>query len=878
MSRKAIITSLTVLALLVGFGADRAGAHQILSSDLLLPYFEVDLTGYGLTTYASIVNSSDETVPVRMTVYSNWGIQLLSAAVVLEAHEVNVVNLNQWILSGQLPDKALTKGELEHLQAALSGQRSPQDDLYYGTELALNLAVGYLTIRVDGSPRPDVLFGDYFIVDPASDFAQGEVLVNIDRTVDCEGLCVRHGLRFLDGGGFDGGTDVIIWTRRVGQPSETPYLAENRKVVADVLAYREDGEEIDHRQLDLLPLAVVKVSELGLSDPFGWFDFFTEEESFIGVRYSALSRFSVALQTVCMPLEPPEPTPRPRIRIEKSTNGEDADVAPGPTIAVGAPVVWEYVVTNRGNVGLTDVVVTDDQGVAVSCPESTLSVGASMTCTATGAAVAGQYANVGTVTGWTPDGEEVEDSDPSHYFGGGLKAAISIEKATNGEDADDPQGPTLVVGDPVAWTYVVTNTGEVELSNVTVTDDKGVQVTCPKSTLAVGESMTCTGSGTAELGQYGNVGTAIGRAPDDEEVEASDPSHYFGVDRCGGAAISIEKATNGHDADSAPGPTLFVGDAVDWTYVVTNTGEVALDNVTVTDDMGVQVSCPKTSLAVGESMTCTGSGFAIAGQYSNVGTATDTVCGPPVQDSDPSHYYGIHDPKIGIEKATNGHDADSAPGPYVIAGDPVTWTYEVTNLGPVALHNVTVSDDRGVAVSCPKSTLAAGESMTCTGSGIAVLGQYANVGTATGTSPDGVTVSDSDPSHYYGEIPPGDQGCTPGYWKNHTDSWPPTGLSPSQTVVSVFAQAAAYPNLASTSLHQALDFDGGDGVEGAARILLRAAVASLLNASHSGVSYPRTAFVVVGDVNDALASGSRDAMLGLASALDRDNNLGCPLN
>ena len=33
-----------------------------------------------------------------------------------------------------------------------------------------------------------------------------------------------------------------------------------------------------------------------------------------------------------------------------------------------------------------------------------------------------------------------------------------------------------------------------------------------------------------------------------------------------------------------------------------------------------------------------------------------------------------------------------------------------------------------------------------------------------------------------------------------------------------------------------------------------------------------------GDVNAALASGNRSTMLSLASALDADNNLGCPLN
>jgi len=109
-------------------------------------------------------------------------------------------------------------------------------------------------------------------------------------------------------------------------------------------------------------------------------------------------------------------------------------------------------------------------------------------------------------------------------------------------------------------------------------------------------------------------------------------------------------------------------------------------------------------------------------------------------------------PSIAIEKSTNGEDADNPTGPVIPVGDPVAWTYHVQNTGNVALTNVTVTDDQGVAVSCPKTTLAVGESMTCTANGTAAAGQYANLGTATGEY-NGTTVSDEDPSHYFGEKP-----------------------------------------------------------------------------------------------------------------------------
>jgi hypothetical protein len=106
----------------------------------------------------------------------------------------------------------------------------------------------------------------------------------------------------------------------------------------------------------------------------------------------------------------------PGIALEKLTNGLDADDAPGPRLSAGETVTWSYRVANTGNVPLTGVAVTDDRGVRVSCPSTTLGASATMTCTATGQVQVGQYVNIGSVVG-TFGSEVVMDSDPSHYYG-----------------------------------------------------------------------------------------------------------------------------------------------------------------------------------------------------------------------------------------------------------------------------------------------------------------------------------------------------------------------------------------------------------------------------------------------------------------------------
>ena len=117
------------------------------------------------------------------------------------------------------------------------------------------------------------------------------------------------------------------------------------------------------------------------------------------------------------------PPPVPSIDIEKSTNGEDADVAPGPRIRSGREVTWTYNVTNNGTVILNNIIVIDDMLGEITCPSTTLQPGESMVCTAIGTAWVGQYSNLGTVTAVYEDvtsdnGETiVTDSDQSHYFG-----------------------------------------------------------------------------------------------------------------------------------------------------------------------------------------------------------------------------------------------------------------------------------------------------------------------------------------------------------------------------------------------------------------------------------------------------------------------------
>lgn len=124
----------------------------------------------------------------------------------------------------------------------------------------------------------------------------------------------------------------------------------------------------------------------------------------------------------------------------------------------------------------------------------------------------------------------------------------------------------------------------------------------------------------------------------------------------------------------------------------------------------------------------------------------------------------------------------------------------------------------------------------------------------------------------------GGQGCSHGFWKNKAFK------TPNQWLVAGFAAngsttlgAAGFvvPNQGgptdATTMIAALNFNGGSGVVGAQQILLRNAVASLLNSKV--VAYPLTPAQVISQVNAALATNDRDTMLALEAQLDVYNNL-----
>ncbi|WP_230208418.1 hypothetical protein [Microlunatus sp. Gsoil 973] len=428
--------------------------------------------------------------------------------------------------------------------------------------------------------------------------------------------------------------------------------------------------------------------------------------------------------------------------------------------SAGTPITYSYQVTNTGNVTLDDVRVTDPHvGLsAVSCAPaqgSTLDPGDQMDCigrytTTQSDLNAGSVTDTATVTGEPPTGNAVTDSDQA-LITANQGPAITIQKTANPTEFG-------AAGTPITYTYQVTNTGNVTLDDVRVTDPHvGLSaVSCAPAqgaTLDPGDQMDCTAvytttQGDLNSGSVTNTATVVGSPPTGPNVTDTDQALITANQ---GPAIQITKT-------AAPDTFGAVGTPITFTYQVTNTGNVTLDDVRVTDPhVGLSaVSCAPaqgSTLDPGDQMDCIGR-YTTTQSDLNAGSVTDTATvtgepptGPAVTDSDQALITANQGPAITIQKTAN-------PTEFGAAGTPITYTYQVTNTGNVTLDDVRVTDPHvGLsAVSCAPAqgaTLEPGDQMDCTAvytttQGDLNSGSVTNTATVTGEPPTGNAVTDSD--------------------------------------------------------------------------------------------------------------------------------------
>jgi uncharacterized repeat protein (TIGR01451 family)/LPXTG-motif cell wall-anchored protein len=455
--------------------------------------------------------------------------------------------------------------------------------------------------------------------------------------------------------------------------------------------------------------------------------------------------------------------PAPALSIEKSADTQ------GP-VDLGDEIVYSFVVTNTGNVTVSDIAVDDDRltaaGIAVTCEAATLAPDASTTCVADepyavteADLLDGDVDNTASGTGTPPSGPSIE-SPPDTV----TVPTVDIAPALTIEKSADTEGP-VDFGDEIVYSFVVTNTGNVTVSDVAVDDDRlaaaGIAVTCEAATLAPEASTTCVADEPYAVteadvlaGAVDNTATGTGTDPNEGPVESTPDTATVPTAEVA-PSIVIDKSAEHDDANG--NGAIDVGEEILFSFAVSNTGNVTVSDIAIDDPMlaaaGIAVTCDPATVAPATTILCVADAPYVvtqadvdAEQVVNTATATGTPpVGPPVESpTDTTTTPGESLPGIGSLKSAEL--ADSNGNQRADAGETIVFTVTVTNTGNVTLTDIVV-DDPMIAVTCPQPVLAPGASMDCVSTPYTVTaadvarGEVLNTATVTGSTPGGDDLS-----------------------------------------------------------------------------------------------------------------------------------------
>ncbi len=489
-------------------------------------------------------------------------------------------------------------------------------------------------------------------------------------------------------------------------------------------------------------------------------------------------------------------------------------VKASPTVnysAVGNTISYTYTVTNTGNTTLSNVSVTDNPlspATGSSTPQCQNLTSPSDPCSgATVASLAPSQVAHFTATyavsqldlnnGSVSDTSTANGTGPSGAVSGNSNEVtvpavqtntISVVKSANVSSVD-------AVDQTITYSFAVTDTGNTTLTNVSVTDNPiapAGATSTPQCQDLTNPADTCSGATVASLlpGQVAHFTATYSVTQDDIDNGSINDTSTANGSSPGGAVsgnsnevtiaatqtntLSIVKSTTTASYSA-------VGDVIDYTYVVTDTGNTTLSNVSVTDNPlspATGSSTPQCQSLATPSGTCSGGTVASLvpgqsatftatysasqadldhGSVSDTSTANATAPDPtPVTaTSNEVTVPAVDTPSISVTKTANLTTVSAV-------GQTVTYTFAVENTGNETLDNVDVTDAQAApsldsslsALTCVDSSdspvtngsfsLDPGDTATCTATYTVTQadlsnGSVSDTGTVTAVPPTGGT-------------------------------------------------------------------------------------------------------------------------------------------
>src|SRR5690625_3092718 len=375
-------------------------------------------------------------------------------------------------------------------------------------------------------------------------------------------------------------------------------------------------------------------------------------------------------------------------------------------------------------------------------------------------------------------------------------------------DFDDANGDGVAnVGEDINYSITVSNTGNVTLSDINVTDPRiggnigMVHELAPSADSVLSFTYTLTQM-DIDSGGVHNIAYGEGKDPNGDPVRDTsstsnplnpgDPGYDPDCPDCTFTPVPQEPAiavVKTHDLGSIPSDGCYdigVGDEITYTFEVTNEGNVSLTDIDVTDVLS-DISSPSLdkgddnnndTLDVGESWTYTAV-YTVTQEAIDTGRITNraTVEGMAPDGSkvsDPSGSGVDNDDETVIELCQSGDmemikdgDFNDANGDGVAnVGEDINYSITVNNIGNVNLKDITISDPKVggnigmVHELAPSTDSILSFTYTLTQMDIDSGGVH-NIAYGEGKDPNGDQVRDT--SSTSNQLNPGDPGYDPAY-------------------------------------------------------------------------------------------------------------------
>lgn len=433
----------------------------------------------------------------------------------------------------------------------------------------------------------------------------------------------------------------------------------------------------------------------------------------------------------------------------------------------GEKVTYTFSICNDGNSSLSNIRLTDsllgftDRKVADSIATgSTKEYSAPEAITVTAdQARSGKIDNTATVKGTPPSGmSDVTATGKATVPTVAPAPKLTLEKTVDRKNLSSAESK---VGTKLTYTFKVTNTGNVNIGNISINDKlsgvSAIKMTYPTGDGILAPGATATGTATysltdSDIARQGVTNTAQASGTDKatgNAVKSNESSVTTSVVQSAG--LSIAKTVN---KASLTGDAAKAGTGLTYTFKISNNGNVAIDGISIRDDMAglsnISMIWPGASGSLGAGQSATGTATyrvkqsdVNAGTVSNTARATGTnhATGASVSSNESTATTTIDRTlRLGVSKTAN---PTRIPAAEAIQGKTISYAIAVKNNGNTTADISAVDSMPEIGtVSMSKSRLAPGETATATvshavTSGDIGAGTVSNTVTVNGRTIDG---------------------------------------------------------------------------------------------------------------------------------------------